>query len=81
VQIFQQAFLANAESRANLRLQFVSANVSLLELLQAERDFLESSEKMVLNQRSVLLAEFTELALLGRLLDFIGQDNSALIAR
>ena len=44
VQIFQQAFLANAESRENLRLQFVSANVSLLELLQAERDFLESSE-------------------------------------
>jgi outer membrane protein TolC len=81
VQIFQQAFLANADSRENLRLQFVSANVSLLELLQAERDFLESSEKMVLNQRSVLLAEFTELALLGRLLDFIGQDNSAMIAR
>ncbi len=81
VQIFQQAFLANAESRANLRLQFVSANVSLLELLQAERDFLESSENMVLNQRSVLLAEFTELALLGRLLAFIGQDNSAMIAR
>ena len=81
VQIFQQAFLANAESRENLRLQFVSANVSLLELLQAERDFLESSENMVLNQRSVLLAEFTELALLGRLLNFIGQDNSAMIAR
>ena len=72
VQIFQQAFLANAESRENLRLQFVSANVSLLELLQAERDFLESSENMVLTQRSVLLAEFTELALLGRLLNFIG---------
>jgi outer membrane protein len=81
VQIFQQAFLANAESRENLRLQFVSANVSLLELLQAERDFLESSENMVLNQRSVLLAEFTELALLGRLLNFISQDNSAMIAR
>ena len=81
VQIFQQAFLANAESRANLRLQFVSANVSLLELLQAERDFLESSENMVLNQRSVLLAEFTELALLGRLLAFIGHDNSAMLAR
>ena len=73
MQIFQQAFLANAESRENLRLQFFSANVSLLELLQAERDFLESSENMVINQRSVLLAEFTELALLGRLLSFISQ--------
>ena len=80
VQIFQQAFRANADSRENLRLQFVSANVSLLELLQAERDFLESSENMVLNQRSVLLAEFTELALLGRLLAFIGQDNSVMVA-
>jgi hypothetical protein len=28
----------------------------------------------------VLLAEFTELALLGRLLAFIGQDNSAMVA-
>ena len=78
VQIFQQAFLANAESRENLKLQFVSANVSLLDLLQAERDFLESSENMVLNQRSVLLAEFTELALLGRLLAFIGEDNETM---
>ena len=43
VQIFQQAFLANAESRENLKLQFVSANVSLLDLLQAKRVFLESS--------------------------------------
>jgi hypothetical protein len=49
-----------------------------LELLQAERDFLESSENMVVNQRSVLLAEFTELALLGRLLAFIGQDNETM---
>ena len=79
VHIFQQAFLANAESRENLRLQFVSANVSLLELLQAERDFLESSENMVLNQRSVLLAEFTELALLGRLLNFIGNTKLSAI--
>ena len=78
MQIFQQAFLANAERRENLGLQFVSANVSLLELLQAERDFLESSENMVLNHRSVLLVEFTELALLGRLLGFISQDNRTL---
>ena len=47
----------------------MSSNVSLLELLQAERDYLESSENMIFNQRSVLLAGFTELALLGRLMD------------
>ena len=75
IDIFKRAFLANDKSRENLRLQFVSSNVSLLELLQAERDYLESSENLVFNQRSVLLAGFTELALLGRLLDFINQIN------
>ncbi len=75
IEIFKRAFVANDKSRENLRLQFVSSNVSLLELLQAERDYLESSENMVFNQRSVLLAGFTELALLGRLLDFINQSD------
>ena len=75
IDIFKRAFLANDKSRENLRLQFVSSNVSLLELLQAERDYLESSENLVFNQRSVLLAGFTELALLGRLLEFINQSN------
>ena len=75
IDIFKRAFLANDKSRENLRLQFVSSNVSLLELLQAERDYLESSENLVFNQRSVLLAGFTELALLGRLLEFINQST------
>jgi adhesin transport system outer membrane protein len=76
INIFKRAFIANDKSRENLRLQFVSSNVSLLELLQAERDYLESSENMIFNQRSVLLAGFTELALLGRLMDFIKARNS-----
>ena len=77
IKIFKRAFIANDKSRENLRLQFVSSNVSLLELLQAERDYLESSENMIFNQRSVLLAGFTELALLGRLMDFIKVRNSS----
>ena len=77
VKIFKRAFIANDKSRENLRLQFVSSNVSLLELLQAERDYLESSENMIFNQRSVLLAGFTELALLGRLMDFIETRSSS----
>jgi adhesin transport system outer membrane protein len=75
VEIFKQAFIANDMSRDNLRLQFVSSNVSLLELLQAERDYLESSENMVFNQRSVLLAGFTELALLGKLMNYINKNS------
>ena len=77
IKIFKRAFIANDKSRENLRLQFVSSNVSLLELLQAERDYLESSENMIFNQRSVLLAGFTELALLGRLMNFIEARNSS----
>lgn len=76
VEIFKQAFEANDMSRDNLRLQFVSSNVSLLELLQAERDYLESSENMVFNQRSVLLAGFTELALLGKLINYINENSN-----
>jgi len=76
VEIFKQAFVANDMSRDNLRLQFVSSNVSLLELLQAERDYLESSENMVFNQRSVLLAGFTELALLGKLINYINENSN-----
>ena len=76
VEIFKKAFIANDMSRDNLRLQFVSSNVSLLELLQAERDYLESSENMVFNQRSVLLAGFTELALLGKLINYINENSN-----
>ena len=54
VDIFRRAFIANDKSRENLRLQFVSSNVSLLELLQAERDYLESSENMILQKGQII---------------------------
>ena len=75
IDIFQKAFLANDRSRDNLTLQFQTSNVSLLELLQAERDYLESSENMVFNQRAVLLSSYTQLAILGRLLSYINDQS------
>ena len=75
IDIFQKAFLANNRSRDNLTLQFQTSNVSLLELLQAERDYLESSENMVFNQRAVLLSSYTQLAILGRLLNYINDQS------
>ena len=75
IDIFQRAFLANNRSRDNLTLQFQTSNVSLLELLQAERDYLESSENMVFNQRAILLSSYTQLAILGRLLNYISDQS------
>ena len=75
IDIFKKAFLANDRSRDNLTLQFQTSNVSLLELLQAERDYLESSENMVFNQRAVLLSSYAQLAILGRLLNYISDQS------
>ena len=52
-------------------MQFQTSNVSLLELLQAERDLLESAENMVFNQRSVILSGFTQKAILGQLKSYV----------
>ncbi|MDC0226210.1 TolC family protein [Gammaproteobacteria bacterium] len=69
IKTYEKAFNANGTSRENLNMQFQTSNVSLLELLQAERDFLESAENMVFNQRAVLLSGFTQMAILGQLKD------------
>ena len=75
IDIFLKAFTANERSRDNLTLQFQTSNISLLDLLQAERDYLESSENMVFNQRAVLLSSYTQLAILGRLLNYVSDQS------
>lgn len=75
IDIFLKAFIANQRSRDNLTLQFQTSNISLLDLLQAERDYLESSENMVFNQRAVLLSSYTQLAILGRLLNYVSDQS------
>ena len=71
IEAYENAFDANGKSRENLNMQFQTSNVSLLELLQAERDLLESAENMVFNQRSVILSGFTQKAILGQLKSYV----------
>ena len=71
IEAYGNAFDANGKSRDNLNMQFQTSNVSLLELLQAERDLLESAENMVFNQRSVILSGFTQKAILGQLKEHV----------
>ena len=71
IRAFAAANQAYEESRSLLRLQFESANVSLLELLEAERDYLESAESLFMNYKSVLSAHVTQLFLLGQLNNYL----------
>ena len=71
IRAFASAYGAYGESRNLLTLQFESANVSLLELLEAERDHLESAESLLMNQKSILSAHARQLFLLGELNNYL----------
>ena len=71
IRAFASANDAYEESRNLLTLQFESANVSLLELLEAERDYLESAESLLMNHKSVLSAHTRQLFLLGQLNNYL----------
>lgn len=68
---FTDAYTANVQSREQLKLQFFAANISLLELLQSERDYLEAAEALVLNTKKVRMAEHLHLFYLGALDSYI----------
>ena len=72
--IFNSAYEAYMESRDKLSLQFESSNVSLLELLQAERDFLESSELLLLNKKEIISSQIRQLYLLGKITDYFEKE-------
>ena len=61
LEAFTESYNANVQSREQLKAQFFSANISLLELLQSERDFLEAAEALVLNTKKVRMAEHLHL--------------------
>ena len=71
IRAFASANDAYEESRNLLTLQFESANVSLLELLEAERDYLESAESLLMNHKSILSAHTRQLFLLGQLNNYL----------
>ena len=68
---FKDAYAANVQSREQLKLQFFAANVSLLELLQSERDYLEAAEALVLNTKKIRMAEHLHLFYIGALDSYI----------
>ena len=66
---YQNAYLANKESRYYANEQFETSNVLLLDLLQTERDFLESSEALIESMRSSQIENYIFLKLTGELGD------------
>mgnify|MGYP001322490529 FL=1 len=70
LKIFNTAYEAYMDSRDKLSLQFESSNVSLLELLQAERDFIESAELLLLNKKEIISSQIRQLYLLGKITDY-----------
>ena len=64
---YQKAYQANKESRFYANEQFETSNVLLLDLLQTERDFLESSEALIESMRSSQIENYIFLKLTGEL--------------
>ena len=75
--IFNNAFEAYEQSKNKLSLQFESSNVSLLELLQAERDYIESAELLIINKKEINSSQLRQLFLLGKIIKDFEQENTA----
>jgi len=74
--IFNNAFEAYEQSKNKLSLQFESSNVSLLELLQAERDYIESAELLIINKKEINSSQLRQLFLLGKIINYFEQANT-----
>jgi len=71
LQAFKNAYQANSKNREQLRAQFFAANISLLDLLQSERDYLEAAEALILNTKQVRMAEHLHLFYTGQLNSYL----------
>ena len=74
LKIFNAAYEAYMDSRDKLSLQFESSNVSLLELLQAERDFIESAELLLLNKKEIISSQIRQFYLLGNITNYFEKE-------
>ena len=66
---FKKAYLANKKSQYYALEEFKTSNAVLLDLLQTERDFLDSSESMIETLRSSEIQKYTYLNITGELGD------------
>ena len=64
---FKNAYLANKRSQYYALEEFKTSNAVLLDLLQTERDFLDSSESMIETLRSSEIQKYTYLKITGEL--------------
>tara|TARA_Y100000766_G_scaffold284275_1_gene302259 strand:+ start:1280 stop:2623 length:1344 start_codon:yes stop_codon:yes gene_type:complete len=68
---FKDAYIANSLSREQLGAQFFAANISLLDLLQSERDYMEAAEALIKNTKQVRMAEHLHLFYIGKLNSYL----------
>lgn len=66
------AVQANAESVEAARAQFTIGRRSLIEILDAQRDFVNAQERLILAEQSFFLTNYTALSLTGDILDLLG---------
>ena len=67
IQAYQNAYKANKQSQYYASEQFQTSNVLLLELLQTERDFLESSQALLEALRATQIERYAYMKLTGEL--------------
>ena len=69
IEAYQNAYKANKQSQFYANEQFQTSNVLLLDLLQTERDFLESSQTLIEALRSSQIENYSYMKLTGELGD------------
>ncbi|WP_298849072.1 TolC family protein [uncultured Ruegeria sp.] len=63
---------ANADSVAASRAQFSIGRRSLIEILDAQRDYVNAQERLILAEQSFFLTNYAALSLTGDILDLLG---------
>ncbi len=66
------AVQANAESVAAARAQFTIGRRSLIEILDAQRDYVNSQERLIMAEQNYFLTNYAVLSLTGDVLDLLG---------
>ena len=69
IEAYKNAYIANKQSQYYANEQFQTSNVLLLDLLQTERDFLESSQALIEALRSSQIENYSYMKLTGELGD------------
>ena len=63
---------ANADSVTASRAQFSIGRRSLIEILDAQRDYVNAQERLILAEQSYFLTNYAALSLTGDILDLLG---------